>query len=75
MRWFEGSSLWSTCAGVQEDLAVVRHGPSRCLEAKEAWASSNYSILTLCVSNGVGLDQPPPGETSCSLLGGKGDLL
>jgi hypothetical protein len=30
-----------------------------CLGAEEAWASSGYSILTLCVSDGVGLDRPP----------------
>jgi hypothetical protein len=50
---------------------VVRCGPSRCLGAKEAWASSSYSVLTLCVSDGVGLDWPPPGETFWSLLGGE----
>jgi hypothetical protein len=54
---------------------VVRHGPSRCLGTEEAWASSSCSVLTLCVSDGVGLDQPPSGETFWSLLGGKGGQL
>jgi hypothetical protein len=53
----------------------VRHGPSRCLGVEEAWASSGCSVLTLCVSGGVGLDRPPPGETFCSLLGGEGGQL
>jgi hypothetical protein len=60
---FEGSSIWSTCAKVQEDLAVVRRGPLRCLGAEEAWASFDCSVLTLCMSDGVGLDRPPSGET------------
>jgi hypothetical protein len=60
------------CAEVQEGVAVVRRGPSRCLGAEEAWASSDCSILTLCVLDGVGLDRPPPGEAFWSLLGGKG---
>jgi hypothetical protein len=47
------------CADVQEGVAVVRRGPSRCLGAEEAWASSDCSILTLCVSDSVGLDRPP----------------
>jgi hypothetical protein len=37
----------------------VRHGPSRCLRAEEAWASSGCFVLTLCVLEGVGLDRPP----------------
>jgi hypothetical protein len=53
----------------------MRHGPSRCLGAEEAWASSDCSVLTLCVSGGVGLDRPPPGETFWSLLGGEGGRL
>jgi hypothetical protein len=40
-------------------LAAVRHGPSRCLRAEEAWASSGCFVLTLCVLEGVGLDRPP----------------
>jgi hypothetical protein len=59
------------CAEVQEGLAAVHRGPSRCLGAKEAWASSGYSVLTLYVSDGVGLDRPPLGETLWSLLGGE----
>jgi hypothetical protein len=53
----------------------VRRRPSRCLGAEEAWASSDCSILTLCVSDGVGLDWPPSGETFWSLLGGEGGRL
>jgi hypothetical protein len=34
---------------------VVWHGPSRCLGAEEAWASSSWSVLTLCVSNDVSI--------------------
>jgi hypothetical protein len=63
------------CARVQEGLAAVQRGPVRCLGAEEAWASSDYSILTLCVSDGVGLDRPSPGETFWSLLGGEGGQL
>ena len=74
-RWFGGSSLWSTCAGVQERLAVVRHGPSRCLGAKDPWASSGCSVLRLCVSKGVGLDWPSPSETFWSLIGGEGGRI
>jgi hypothetical protein len=48
---------------VQEGLAAVQRGPLRCLGAEEAWASSDCSILTLCVSDDVGLDRPPLGET------------
>jgi hypothetical protein len=33
---------------------VVQRGPSRCLGAEEAWVSSSYSVLTLCVLDGVG---------------------
>jgi hypothetical protein len=54
---------------------VLCHGPLRCLGAKEDWASSGCSILTLCVSDDVSLDQPPLGETFWSLLGGKGGRL
>jgi hypothetical protein len=53
----------------------VWRGLLRCLGAKEAWASSGYSILTLCVSDGVGLDWPLLGETFWSLLGGEGGWL
>ena len=56
-------------------LEVVRCGPLRCLGAKEAWVSSGYSVLTLCVLGGVSLDRPPPGETFWSLLGGEGGQL
>ena len=56
---------------VQEGLAAARHGSSRCLGAEEAWALSGCSILTLFVSEGVGLDRPPAGEAFWSLLGGK----
>ena len=63
------------CAEVQEGLATVRRGPSRCLGAKEAWASFGCSVLTLYVSDSVGLDRPPLGETFWSLLGGEGGRL
>jgi hypothetical protein len=63
------------CAGVHEGLVAVRRGPSRCLEAEEAWASSGCSVLTLYMSNGVGLDRPPLGETLWSLLSGEGGWL
>jgi hypothetical protein len=53
----------------------MRCGPSRCLRAKEAWASSSCSVLTLCVSDGVSLDRPPLGETFWSLLSGEGGRL
>jgi hypothetical protein len=53
----------------------VRHGPSRCLGAKEAWASSDCSVLIVCVSDGVGLDQPPLSETFWNLLGDEGGRL
>jgi hypothetical protein len=43
---------------------VVRHGPSRCLGAKEAWASSGCSVLTLYVSDDLGLDRSSSGEPS-----------
>ena len=56
-------------------LAALRHGPSRCLGAEEAWASSSCPVLTLCVSDGVGLDWLPLGETFWSLLGGEGGRL
>jgi hypothetical protein len=54
---------------------VVHHGPSRCLRAKEAWASSGCSVLTLYVSDSVSLDWPPSGETFLSLLAGEGGQL
>ena len=53
----------------------MRRGPSRCLGAEEAWASSSCPVLTLCVSDGVGLDWLPLGETFWSLLGGEGGRL
>jgi hypothetical protein len=34
------------------------------LEPKKPWASSGYSVLTLCVLGCVGLDRPPPGGPS-----------
>ena len=37
----------------------MRHGPSRCIGAEEAYASSDCSVLTLYVSDGVILDWPP----------------
>ena len=34
------------------------------LELKKPWASSGYSILTLCMLGYVGLDRPPSGGPS-----------
>ena len=34
------------------------------VEPKKAWASSDYSVLTLCMSDCVSLDQPPLGGPS-----------
>jgi len=42
---------------------MVCHGPSRCLGAKEAGASSGCSVLTLGVLEVVIFDRPPLGET------------
>jgi hypothetical protein len=53
----------------------MRRGPSRCLGVEEAWASFGCSVLTLCMSDGVGLDRPPSGETFWSLISGKGGRL
>ena len=41
---------------------VVDHGGV--VEPKKPWASSGCSVLTLCVSGYVGLDQPPLGGPS-----------
>jgi hypothetical protein len=53
----------------------MQRRPLRCLGAEEAWASSGYSILTLCVLDGVGLDCPSPGDTFWILLIGEGGRL
>jgi hypothetical protein len=54
-------SLWSTCAEVQEGLAVDR---GCVLEPKKPWTSSDYSVLTLFVSGYVRLDWPSLGGLS-----------
>ena len=38
---------------------AVDHGGV--VELKKPWASSSYSVLTLCMSGYVGLDRPPLG--------------
>jgi hypothetical protein len=63
---------------VPESRKVLQHCAMDCggvLEPKKPWASSGCSVLTLCVSGGVSLDRPPPGETFWSLLGGRGGWL
>jgi hypothetical protein len=43
---------------------VTRYGPWRCHGAEEAWAPSDYSILTLYVLGCVDLDRPSPSGPS-----------
>jgi hypothetical protein len=38
------------------------------VEPKKLWASSGYSVLTLCVSSCVGLDRPLPSAPSGDFL-------
>jgi hypothetical protein len=65
-------SLWSTCAGVQEDLAVALYGPWRCHGAEEA-----LGVVRLLCSDTLHVrlcrfGPASPRWTFWSILGGEG---
>jgi hypothetical protein len=50
LRWFGGTSLWSTCTEVQEGLAAMCYGSWRCHGAEEALGIVRLLCSdTLCV--------------------------